>query len=83
VRTGVVQVRGLSAGSTEKAADLKCRLQQEDFKKEIGIKNGGLRYSLAPLRDDIVGAFSSPVGFADANRRSKLEIRPWSPTWTR
>jgi hypothetical protein len=32
-----------------RAADLKCRLQQEDFKKEIGIKNGGARYVLATM----------------------------------
>ena len=32
------------ASSKGRAADLKCRLQQEDFKKEIGIKGGGPRY---------------------------------------
>jgi hypothetical protein len=33
-----------------RAADLKCRLQQEDFKKEIGIKSGGPRYYLLTMR---------------------------------
>jgi hypothetical protein len=31
--------------TTRQAADLKCRFQQEDFKKEVGIKGGGPRYS--------------------------------------
>jgi hypothetical protein len=33
------------------AAHLKCRLQQEDFKKEIGIKGGGPRYLALPLEN--------------------------------
>jgi hypothetical protein len=41
-----ISTQGRVPDHQRRAADLKCRLQQEDFKKEIGIKNGGPRYVL-------------------------------------
>jgi AbrB family looped-hinge helix DNA binding protein len=70
------------ASSKGRAANLKCRLQLEDFKKEIGIKVGGPRYpasSWTVVGEGLKGTHKGPYKVPARSQTSAL-VRNLQPS---